>query len=125
MSLTVLSDDQICGLLESLSHDEAQELVDTLRNALHEYSTGTQSIKDGIVHQPERISVHSNTTSATTLFMPSISTLGHAVKGRSTAKTLAILNLSWLTKSQLLLCRHHQRINRQIRHYLLSDLPAR
>ncbi|KAI0104386.1 NAD(P)-binding protein [Daldinia grandis] len=80
MSLTVLSDDQICGLLESLNHDEAQELVDSLRNALHEYSTGTQSIKDGIVHQPERISVHSNTTGATTLFMPSISTLGHAVK---------------------------------------------
>ncbi|KAI0853575.1 NAD(P)-binding protein [Daldinia vernicosa] len=80
MSLTVLSDDQINGLLESLNHDEAQELIDTLRNALHEYSTGTQSIKDGIVHQPERVSVHSNTTGTTTLFMPSISRLGHAVK---------------------------------------------
>ncbi|OTB11160.1 hypothetical protein K445DRAFT_322344 [Daldinia sp. EC12] len=80
MSLTVLSDDQICGLLESLSQEEAQGLIDILRNALHEYSTGTQSIKDGVVHQPERTSVHSNTTGATTLFMPSISSLGHAVK---------------------------------------------
>ncbi|KAI8960446.1 NAD(P)-binding protein [Daldinia sp. FL1419] len=80
MSLTILSDDQISGLLESLSYDEAQGFLDTLRNALHEYSTGTQSIKDGIIHQPERTSVHSNTTGATTLFMPSISALGHAVK---------------------------------------------
>ncbi|XXG95672.1 hypothetical protein Hte_001941 [Hypoxylon texense] len=81
MSLTVLSDEQIRLLLENLSYDELDGLVDTLRNALHEYSTGTQSIQDGIVHQPERTSVHSNTTGATTLFMPSISaTQGHAVK---------------------------------------------
>ena len=83
MSLTVLSDEQIRYLLENLSHEEAEGFVETLRNALHEYSTGTQSIKDGVVHQPERTSVHSNTTGATTLFMPSYSTLGHAVKGTS------------------------------------------
>ncbi|KAI1373549.1 ornithine cyclodeaminase [Hypoxylon crocopeplum] len=80
MSLTVLSDEQIRGLLESLSHEEAQGFIGTLRNALHEYSTGTQSIHDGVVHQPERTSVHSSTTGATTLFMPSFSALGHAVK---------------------------------------------
>ncbi|KAI1473044.1 NAD(P)-binding protein [Daldinia caldariorum] len=80
MSLTILSDDQISDLLETLTQEEARGFIDTLRNALREYSTGTQSIKDGTVHQPERISVHSNTTGATTLFMPSISSLGHAVK---------------------------------------------
>ncbi|KAI1777331.1 ornithine cyclodeaminase [Hypoxylon cercidicola] len=80
MSLTVLSDEQIRALLENLSYDEVDGLVDTLRNALHEYSTGTQSIEDGVVHQPERTSVHSNMTGATTLFMPSFSALGHAVK---------------------------------------------
>ncbi|KAI1801482.1 NAD(P)-binding protein [Daldinia bambusicola] len=80
MSLTILSDDQISGLLETLTQEEAQGFIDVLRNALNEYSTGTQSIQDGVVHQPERISVHSNTTGATTLFMPSISSLGHAVK---------------------------------------------
>lgn len=83
MSLTILSDEQIRGLLENLSREEAEDFVAVLRNALHEYSNGTQSIKDGVVHQPERISVHSNTTGATTLFMPSVSGLGHAVKGQS------------------------------------------
>ncbi|XDG06024.1 hypothetical protein ABKA04_005639 [Annulohypoxylon sp. FPYF3050] len=80
MSLTILSDEQIRSLLENLSHEEAEGFIKTLRNALHEYSTGTQSIADGVVHQPERASVHSNTTGATTLFMPSYSALGHAVK---------------------------------------------
>ncbi|OTB03606.1 hypothetical protein M426DRAFT_60089 [Hypoxylon sp. CI-4A] len=80
MSLTVLSDKQIWNLLESLTHEEAESLVHSLRNALHEYSTGTQSIKDGVVHQPERTFIHSKTTGSTTLFMPSYSVLGHAVK---------------------------------------------
>ncbi|KAI5866343.1 ornithine cyclodeaminase [Durotheca rogersii] len=80
MSLTVLSDEQIRGLLESLSRDEAEGFVAALRDALHEYSTGTQSLEDGVVHQPERTVVHSRTTGATTLFMPSFSTYGHAVK---------------------------------------------
>lgn len=82
MSLMILSDEQIRSLLENLSHEEAEGFIKTLRNALHEYSTGTQSIADGVVHQPERASVHSNTTGATTLFMPSYSALGHAVKGK-------------------------------------------
>ncbi|KAI1763916.1 ornithine cyclodeaminase [Hypoxylon sp. FL1150] len=80
MSLTVLSDEQIRGLLENLSSNEVDKFIDTLRNALHEYSTGTQSIDDGVIHQPERTSVHSNTTGATTLFMPSFSASGHAIK---------------------------------------------
>ncbi|KAI1387750.1 ornithine cyclodeaminase [Hypoxylon trugodes] len=80
MSLTVLSDEQIQGLLENLSHPEADQFVDVVKNALHEYSTGTQSIQDGTVHQPERTVISSKITGATTLFMPSCSTLGHAVK---------------------------------------------
>ncbi|KAI0836317.1 ornithine cyclodeaminase [Hypoxylon sp. FL0890] len=80
MSLTVLSDEQIRGMLETLSADEAEGFIQTLRNALHEYSTGTQSIKDGVIHQPARTSVHSNTAGTTTLFMPSFSNLGHAIK---------------------------------------------
>ncbi|KAI1104931.1 ornithine cyclodeaminase [Jackrogersella minutella] len=80
MSLTILSDEQIRGLLEGLTHEEAEGFIETLKGALHEYSTGTQSIADGVVHQPERTSVQSGTTGATTLFMPSYSALGHAVK---------------------------------------------
>lgn len=81
MSLTVLSDEEIRGLLESLTRDEAEALSFTLKCALHEYSTGTQFIEAGLVHQPNRTSIHSNITNATTLFMPSSSQLGHGVKG--------------------------------------------
>ncbi|KAL7622504.1 hypothetical protein AAE478_008011 [Parahypoxylon ruwenzoriense] len=89
MSLTVLSDEQIRGLLESLTRNEVEELVETLRGALHEYSTSTQSMEDGVVHQPERTVVHSKTTGATTLFMPSFSTFGHAIKVVTISSPLA------------------------------------
>lgn len=81
MSLTVLSDEEIRGLLESLTREEAEGLAFSLKSALHEYSTGTQSIEAGLIHQPDRTSIHSNKTNATTLFMPSCSTKGHGVKG--------------------------------------------
>jgi hypothetical protein len=83
MSLTVLSDEVIRNLLENLTREEVESFADTLRCALHEYSTGTQAIDDSFFHQPERISVHSDYTGATTLFMPTISPIGHGVKGQS------------------------------------------
>ncbi|KAI0602027.1 UbiD family decarboxylase [Biscogniauxia sp. FL1348] len=85
MTLAVLSEEDVRQLLENLSHDEAEALADTLRCALHEYSTGTQLIDAGLIHQPERTLVHSNATGATTLFMPSCSPVGHGVKGKSSA----------------------------------------
>ena len=81
MSLTILSDQQINALLESLSHDEAEELSESLWSALHEYSTAQQPIDAGLIHQPERTVIHSMTTGATTLFMPSANLSGHGVKG--------------------------------------------
>jgi hypothetical protein len=83
MSLVVLSDEEIRGLIEALTRDEAEALSFALKCALHEYSTGTQSIEAGLIHQPNRTSIHSNITNATTLFMPSCSQLGHGVKGES------------------------------------------
>ncbi|KAK7943094.1 uncharacterized protein PG986_012207 [Apiospora aurea] len=80
MSLTVLSDDDIRNILESLTSSETEALVAQMRSALREYSTGTQNIDAGLVHQPERTVVQSNATNATTLFMPSINADGHAVK---------------------------------------------
>ncbi|KAK8045020.1 UbiD family decarboxylase [Apiospora rasikravindrae] len=80
MSLTVLSDDDIRNILESLTSSEAEALADQMRSALREYSTGTQNIDAGLIHQPERTVVQSNATNATTLFMPSINADGHAVK---------------------------------------------
>ncbi|KAK8084711.1 hypothetical protein PG997_005982 [Apiospora hydei] len=83
MSLTVLSDDDIRNILESLTSSETEALVGQMRSALRDYSTGTQNIDAGLIHQPERTVVQSNATNATTLFMPSINADGHAVKGKS------------------------------------------
>ncbi|KAK7931791.1 UbiD family decarboxylase [Apiospora marii] len=80
MSLTVLSDDDIRNICESLTGAETEALADQMRSALRDYSTGTQNIEAGLIHQPERTVVHSNATNATTLFMPSINADGHAVK---------------------------------------------
>lgn len=79
--LSVLTDDQIRDLLENLTVDELESFRSELRGTLHEYSTGTNVTEAGLLHQPERISVHSSVTGATTLFMPSTSPGGHAIKG--------------------------------------------
>jgi hypothetical protein len=75
MTLTVLTDDQIRSLLENLTADELEGFRKALASALYEYSTG------GTVEQPERISVHSKATGATTLFMPSSNSAGNGIKG--------------------------------------------
>ncbi len=82
MTLTVLSDDQIQSLLENLTISDLQGFQNALTSALHEYSFSTRS-QDGnaSVHQPERISVQSQATGATTLFMPSSNSTANAVKG--------------------------------------------
>ncbi|KAI0133519.1 ornithine cyclodeaminase [Xylariales sp. AK1849] len=80
MALAVLSDEDIRSLLEFLTYEEAEVFSHSLKCALHEYSTGTQSIEAGLFHQPDRTSIHSNVTNATTLFMPSSSTVGHGIK---------------------------------------------
>ncbi|KAK4158350.1 hypothetical protein C8A00DRAFT_39331 [Chaetomidium leptoderma] len=78
MTLTVLTDDQIRALLENLTVAELEGFSGALASALHEYSTGTQG--GTATHQPERISVHSTATGATTLFMPSHNSTGNGIK---------------------------------------------
>ncbi|KAL2015761.1 hypothetical protein VTK56DRAFT_4871 [Thermocarpiscus australiensis] len=81
MTLTVLTDDQVRGLLENLTAEELEGFRNALASALHEYSAGNQDAGGSTaIHQPERISVHSTATGATTLFMPSCSSLGNSVK---------------------------------------------
>jgi hypothetical protein len=82
MTLTVLTDDQIRSLLENLTVPELAGFQDALASALHEYSTAGQDDTTS-VHQPERISVHSAATGATTLFMPSCNSAGNGIKGTS------------------------------------------
>jgi ornithine cyclodeaminase/alanine dehydrogenase-like protein (mu-crystallin family) len=78
--LSVLTDDQIRELLENLTTDELETFRNELKGTLHEYSTSTQITEASLLHQPERTSVHSAITGATTLFMPSTSPGGHGIK---------------------------------------------
>ncbi|KAI0102287.1 UbiD family decarboxylase [Nemania sp. FL0031] len=80
MSLSVLSNEIISDLLENLTREEAERFEDALKWALHEYSTSTQAIDASLYNQPERTSAYSDRTGATTLFMPSISPVGHGIK---------------------------------------------
>ena len=81
MSLAVLTDAQIKALLEDLTLDELESFRNALKATLHEYSTSTQAVDDSEIHQPQRTSITSSRTGATTLFMPSSSRYGVGVKG--------------------------------------------
>lgn len=81
MSLSVLTDEQIRLLLESLTVDELETFYVNLKGALHDYSNGSQVAGESDIHQPHRQSVNSSRTGATTLFMPSSSPAGVGVKG--------------------------------------------
>ena len=83
MALSVLTDLEIRALLENLTAEELEAFRNSLKSALHEYSTGTQSIEDGYIHQPKRTTISSEKTGKTTLFMPSCSTVGVGVKGKA------------------------------------------
>jgi len=83
MSLSVLNDAQIKDLLENLTLDDLESFRGALKATLHEYSTSTQAVDDGDVHQPNRTAITSAMTGATTLFMPSSSEAGVGIKGTS------------------------------------------
>jgi hypothetical protein len=77
MTLSVLTDSQIQGLLEGMTVEELLGFQANLKAALHEYSTATQST----IHMPERTSVFNAATGTNTLFMPSSGPAGSGVKG--------------------------------------------
>lgn len=80
MSLSVLTDEQIKTLLESLTADELESFYTNLQEALHDYSVGTATGEDPDIHQPHRQTINSSRTGATTLFMPSASRAGIGIK---------------------------------------------
>jgi hypothetical protein len=80
MPLTVLTKQDVKDILHDLSIQDVGRLQNALRNALHEYSTGTQESDGCARNQPERTVVVSP-TGATTLFMPSTSSTGVGMKG--------------------------------------------
>ena len=81
MPLTILSDENVKSLLASLTSGEVEALQISMRNALHEYSNGTQDQEGCSDHQPKR-SVMEQKNGNTTLFMPSISKIGIGIKGQ-------------------------------------------
>lgn len=81
MPLSVLTDEQINGLLEALTVEELEMFYTDLKEALHDFSVGSQSGEDADIHLPHRQSINSSRTGATTLFMPSGSPAGLGVKG--------------------------------------------
>lgn len=100
MSLSVLTDEQIKSLLESMTVDELESFYTDLKSALHDYSVGSQSDGDPDIHQPHRTSVNSSRTGATTLFMPSSSPAGVGVKGESRSPSTLGQNYYVLTPHQ-------------------------
>ncbi|KAM3438151.1 hypothetical protein MY4824_003394 [Beauveria thailandica] len=84
MTLTVLSDDQVNSILESLTLDELEEFRCVLAEALHEFSTGSQVDGADAFQQPHRITTQHPETKATTLYMPSCGPQGMGCKGAPT-----------------------------------------
>ncbi|KAM3079982.1 hypothetical protein ACMFMF_003397 [Clarireedia jacksonii] len=75
MSLTVLKDSDIQELLHDLTLTDLENFQKKMREALHEYSTGTQEDDCCSIHQPKR-TVLETKRKTTTLFMPSTSSAG-------------------------------------------------
>lgn len=80
MPLTILSRQDVWDILHNLSIADVEGLQQTMRMALHEYSTGTQEDDACATHQPERTVVVSS-SGKTTLFMPSTSNDALGMKG--------------------------------------------
>jgi hypothetical protein len=78
--LTILTDDNVKDILQDLTKEEVKSMQNSLRKALHEYSTAHQDQPACAANQPERMTMdHHNGT--TTLFMPSKAAPGIAMKG--------------------------------------------
>lgn len=80
MALTILSDENVKRILENLTLEDVEKLQNSLRKALHEYSTGTQEQSGCSDNQPDRTSIIAN--GRTTLFMPSTASSSIGMKGR-------------------------------------------
>ncbi|PQE12210.1 Ornithine cyclodeaminase mu-crystallin protein [Rutstroemia sp. NJR-2017a BVV2] len=81
MPLTVLKDSDIQELLHDLKLADLENFQKKMREALHEYSTGTQEDDCCSIHQPKRTFLETK-RKTTTLFMPSTSSAGIGMKGK-------------------------------------------
>ena len=82
MPLTVLTDAEVKGILENLTKDAVETLQDSMKNALHEYSTGKTNDGACANNQPKR-TISNWKDGSTSLFMPSTSSAGIGLKGQT------------------------------------------
>ncbi|KAH6723971.1 hypothetical protein BKA61DRAFT_727744 [Leptodontidium sp. MPI-SDFR-AT-0119] len=80
MPLTILSDENVKEVLNSLTKEDVATLQIAMRNSLHEYATGTTNSGACADNQPKRTVIESASTGTTTLFMPSISSSSLGIK---------------------------------------------
>ena len=78
--LMVLTDSDVQSILGNLNRAEIERMQASLRNALHEYSTGNQDQPACHTNQKERM-VIKNSNGTTTLVMPARSSVGMSMKG--------------------------------------------
>ncbi|KAB8336805.1 hypothetical protein FH972_021114 [Carpinus fangiana] len=81
MPLTVLTDDDVRDVLDSLTREDVEHMQKQLADALHNYSTAIEPEDSGCCssNQPSRIAMKGKEGS-TTLFMPATSDSGFGVK---------------------------------------------
>lgn len=81
MTLTVLSDDQVSALLESLTVQELEDFRLTLASSLHEYSGGSSDTHEDLFQQPHRSRTTHLESKRTTQYVPLCAPEGMACKG--------------------------------------------
>ena len=79
MTLTVLTDDEVNTICESLNIDEVEDFRHVLAAALHDFSTDAQAA--ALYQQPHRITTFHPSTELTSLYMPSTGPEGIGCKG--------------------------------------------
>lgn len=99
MTFTVLSDDQVDSILESLNIEELDEFRHVLASSLHEFSTSieaTEATEEATeaYQQPRRTSTLHRDTLAKTMYMPSCAPCGMGCKGDFKSRLLDFTKLT-------------------------------
>lgn len=87
MALTVLDEDQVNQVLESLSSEQLTSFRQTLSEALHEFSTSVQAGPSGPYQQPPGVKTANPASSTVSLYAPVSGPEGMSCKGKTNLLT--------------------------------------